>query len=90
MQKVQEPWLGSRLVLEEVAARHRSDFWVQFEIGYFFRNKDPDPTRAVGLLRAASALRPDCGTALELLGGALSDGQDLDGAIAASKEMARK
>jgi tetratricopeptide (TPR) repeat protein len=89
LQRVTGPWPGSREALAAVAARHRSDFWVQYEIGYFYMHKARDPRRAAEALRAALAVRPDCRTALEMLAWASVLLNDPAGAVACHQEAVR-
>jgi tetratricopeptide (TPR) repeat protein/tRNA A-37 threonylcarbamoyl transferase component Bud32 len=89
LQQQTRAWPGARQALASAGARHPDDFWVQFEIGYFYVFKDPNPPLAVGYLRAALALRPDCLYALDLLAGACRTTGDPDGALAAYQQALR-
>jgi Tfp pilus assembly protein PilF len=88
LQKVDRLWPGWRAALSAAAARHRANFWVQFDIGYVYTFKDPEPARAVTSLRAALAIRPDCVSALLLLGNQL-ESSDPEGALACYREAVR-
>jgi Tfp pilus assembly protein PilF len=89
LQTLQTAWTGSRAALAQATARHAGDFWLQFEVGYYYAHKDRDPARAVASLRAALAIRPDCRYAMLLLADACHQMGDLDGAIVQYREAIR-
>jgi tetratricopeptide (TPR) repeat protein len=60
-QMLHEPLPGTEKALVAAATRHRDDFWLQLEAGYYFSQKKPNPALAAGFFRAALALRPDRG-----------------------------
>jgi serine/threonine-protein kinase len=71
-------------LLREAQRRHPEDFWINFQLGYFLQQDHPQ--EAVGYFRAALASRPDSGRAHTMLGRALYDAGDVDGAIAALRK----
>jgi tetratricopeptide (TPR) repeat protein/tRNA A-37 threonylcarbamoyl transferase component Bud32 len=72
----------ARALLRESQQRHPEDFWINFQLGCYFLQKDR-PQEAVGYFRAAVASRPESGQAHTMLGRALRDTGDTDGAISA-------
>jgi serine/threonine-protein kinase len=68
-------------LLRSAQERYPADFWLNFELGtlLFFRAK---PEEAVGYLRAALALRPNCNTVYDNLGSVLADKGQVEEAIA--------
>jgi tetratricopeptide (TPR) repeat protein len=86
----QGPWPQSaRAAINREADRRRDDFWVQFEVGFYYSYKDPQPGKAVGRLRAALALRRDHPYALSLLAHALEAVGDRAGAEYSFREAVR-
>jgi tetratricopeptide (TPR) repeat protein len=83
------PWTGSRAELIAAANRHRNDFWVQMEAGYYFTIKDVQPALAAGYLRAALALRPDRGYPLVLLASSVARSGDSDSSLELYREVVR-
>ncbi|MBX9583569.1 MAG: tetratricopeptide repeat protein, partial [Gemmataceae bacterium] len=79
-QVVGKTWARGADLLEAAAARHPDDFWVQFEAGYYWAVKDPQPARAMQHLQAALALRPDNPNAMMLMRGLLRKAGDTAGA----------
>jgi serine/threonine-protein kinase len=65
--------------LERVQRHHPHDFWVNFELGHLFGERDP--AVAVGYFRAAEALRPGAAVVQTKLGSELGDLGQLDNAI---------
>jgi eukaryotic-like serine/threonine-protein kinase len=53
------PWAAAPQWLAAAAFCHPDDFWVQFEAGYYYYAKAPQPALAALHLRAAHTLRPD-------------------------------
>jgi tetratricopeptide (TPR) repeat protein len=74
----------ARALLREAQARHPEDFWINYHLGYILLEERPH--EAVGYLRAAVASRPDIGQAHIMLGRALRDSGDTDGAVAAFRK----
>jgi serine/threonine-protein kinase len=70
-----------RALLREAQQRHPDDFWINYQLGYLLQ--DERPQEAVGYFRAAVASRPDSSQAHTMLGRALRDTGDVDGAVAA-------
>ncbi|HMC88680.1 MAG TPA: serine/threonine-protein kinase, partial [Gemmataceae bacterium] len=68
-------------LLREAQQRHPGDFWINFLFGHFWDQERPQ--EAVGYFRAAVAIRPGSDQAYTMLGRALRDTGDEDGAIAA-------
>src|SRR5262249_52882338 len=62
-----QAWMDGPAWLAVAAARHPTDFWVQFEAGFYFYAKDRRPAVASAYLRAAHTLRPDLALVKELL-----------------------
>jgi len=67
--------------LRQAQQRHPGDFWINYLLGHFWDQESPQ--QAVSYFRAAVAIRPGSDKAYILLGRALSDTGDADGAIAA-------
>ncbi|HEV3258953.1 MAG TPA: protein kinase, partial [Gemmataceae bacterium] len=73
-----------RALLRQAQQLHPEDFWINFQLGYFLQ--DERPQEAVGYFRAAVASHPNSSQAHTLLGRALRDAGDADGAIAAFRK----
>jgi tetratricopeptide (TPR) repeat protein len=71
-------------LLHRAQQRHSEDFWINFQLGYILQEERPP--EAVGYLRAAVASRPDSCQAQIMLGRALRDAGDADGAITAFRK----
>jgi serine/threonine-protein kinase len=71
----------ARTLLREAQRRHPGDFWINYQLGEFLQQDRPQ--EAVGYFRAAVAIRSSNDRAYTLLGRALRDTGDADGAIAA-------
>jgi serine/threonine-protein kinase len=71
----------ARALLREAQRLHPEDFWLNFQLGYYLQEERPH--EAVGYFRAAVASRPRSSPAHTMLGRALRDTGDVDGAIAA-------
>jgi eukaryotic-like serine/threonine-protein kinase len=65
-------------LLREVQQRHPEDFWINYLLGYFWVQQRAQ--EAVGYCRAAVAIRPNSDQAHALLGKALRNVGDTDGA----------
>jgi serine/threonine-protein kinase len=65
-------------LLREVQLRHPDDFWINYLLGHFWVQQRAQ--EAVGYCRAAVAIRPNSDQAHALLGRALRNGGDTDGA----------
>jgi serine/threonine-protein kinase len=74
----------ARALLHQAQQRHPEDFWINLQFGYLLH--DERPQEALGYLRAALASRPDSTQACTMLGRALRDTGDLDGAITAFRK----
>jgi serine/threonine-protein kinase len=74
----------ARVLLHGAQQRHPEDFWINFQLGYFLQNKQPQ--EAVAYFRAAAAIRPDSAQAYGLLGKVLFATGDPKGAIAAFRK----
>jgi serine/threonine-protein kinase len=75
-------------VLVQTQRRFPGDFWINYQLGHIF-NWDARPRQseqAIAYFRAAVALRPGSAAAHNVLGAALADKGDLDGAIAAYRQ----
>jgi serine/threonine-protein kinase len=68
-------------LLSEAQQRHPGDFWINYLLGHFWDQERPQ--QAVGYFRVAVAIRPTSDQAYAMLGRALLDTGDVDGAIAA-------
>jgi serine/threonine-protein kinase len=75
----------ARTLLRDAQQRNPEDFWLNFQLGYLLQ-EERRSQEAVGYFRAAVASRPSSGKALTLLGRALRDTGDTDGAIAAFRK----
>jgi tetratricopeptide (TPR) repeat protein len=78
---------AARSLLHEAQQHHPADFWINFELGYL--SQEHGPQEAVGFLRAAVASRPDSSQAHSMLGKALREAGDMDGAVAAFRNAIR-
>ena len=74
----------ARALLLEAQQSYPEDFWINFQLGYISLKERPQD--AVGYLRAAVASRPDSSQARIMLGRALHDAGDTDGAIVAFRK----
>jgi tetratricopeptide (TPR) repeat protein/tRNA A-37 threonylcarbamoyl transferase component Bud32 len=88
-QMLHKPVVGTERALVTAATRHRDDFWLQLEAGYYFIHKTPNPTLAAGYFRAALALRPDRGYPMSLLAWASNNLGDSATAVALAEELIR-
>jgi serine/threonine-protein kinase len=71
-------------LLRESQQRHPGDFWINYLLGQFwYRDR---PQEAVGYFRVAVAVRPTSDHAYLMLGRALRDSGDAEGAIAAFRQ----
>jgi eukaryotic-like serine/threonine-protein kinase len=70
--------------LREAQQRHPGDFWINYLLGLFWAKDRPQ--EAVGYFRAAVAIRPTSDQAYTMLGRALRDSGDAEGAIAAFRQ----
>ncbi|HEV3260245.1 MAG TPA: protein kinase, partial [Gemmataceae bacterium] len=68
-------------LLRAAQLRHPEDYWINLQLGGIFMKERPG--EAVGYYRAAVASRPESSQAYIMLGRALHDSGDTDGAIAA-------
>jgi serine/threonine-protein kinase len=78
---------AARTLLHEAQQHHPEDFWINFQLGYLLQ--DQRPQEAVGFLRAAVASRPDSSRAQIMLGRALREAGDTDGAVNAFRNAIR-
>ena len=74
----------ARALVREAQQRHPEDFWINLHLGYILLAERPE--EAVGYFRAAVASRPESGQAHIMVGRALHDAGDTDGAIAAFRK----
>jgi tetratricopeptide (TPR) repeat protein len=74
----------ARALLREVQKRHPEEFWINLHLGRVLLAERPQ--EAAGYFRAAVASRPEISQAHIMLGRALRDAGDLDGAIAAFRK----
>jgi eukaryotic-like serine/threonine-protein kinase len=74
----------ARALVREAQQRHPEDFWINLHLGYILLAELPE--EAVGYLRAAVASRPESSQAHIMVGRALHDAGDTDGAIAAFRK----
>jgi serine/threonine-protein kinase len=74
----------TRALLHQAQQRHPEDFWINFQLGYLLQEERPQ--EAVGYFRAALGSRPRSSQAHIMLGRALRDAGDADGAIAAFRK----
>ena len=70
--------------MREAQQRHPEDFWINLHLGYILLAERPE--EAVGYFRAAVASRPESSQAHIMVGRALHDAGDTDGAIAAFRK----
>jgi serine/threonine-protein kinase len=68
-------------LLREAQQRHPDDFWINFLLGKFW--EEDYPQAAVGYFRVAVAIRPTSDQAYIMLGRALRNAGDAEGAVAA-------
>jgi serine/threonine-protein kinase len=78
---------AARALLHDAQQHHPEDFWINYQLGYLLQ--DQRPQEAVGFLRAAVASRPDSSQAHTMLGRALREAGDTDGAISAFRNAIR-
>ena len=78
---------AAQALLQQAQRRHPDDFWINFQLGYLLQEERP--REAAGYLRAAVASRPESSQAQILLGRALRDAGDPDGAAAAFRAAIR-
>jgi serine/threonine-protein kinase len=71
-------------LLRAAQLRHPEDYWINLQLGVVLMEEHPG--EAVGYLRAAVGSRPDSSQAYIMLGRALYDSGDTDGAIAAFRK----
>jgi tetratricopeptide (TPR) repeat protein len=71
-------------LLREAQQRHPGDFWINYLLGMFWYKDHPQ--EAAGYFRVAVAVRPTSDGAWVMLGRALLDSGDADGAIAAFRQ----
>ena len=74
----------ARALVREAQQRHPEDFWINLHLGYILLAERPE--EAVGYFRAAVASRPESSQAHIMVGRALHDAGDTDGAIAAFRK----
>ncbi len=74
----------ARALVREAQRRHPEDFWINLHLGHILLAERP--REAVGYFRAAVASRPESSQAHLMLGRALHDAGDTDGAIAAFRK----
>ncbi len=74
----------SRALVRAAQQRHPEDFWINLHLGYILLADRP--VEAVGYFRAAVASRPESSQAHIMVGRALHDAGDTDGAIAAFRK----
>ena len=74
----------ARALVREAQQRHPEDFWINLHLGYILLAERPQ--EAVGYFRAAVASRPESSQAHIMVGRALHDAGDADGAIAAFRK----
>ena len=74
----------ARALLRAAQQRHPEDFWINLHLGCVLLAERPK--EAVGYFRAAVASRPESSEAHIMLGRALHDAGDTDGAIAAFRK----
>jgi serine/threonine-protein kinase len=74
----------AQALLREAQQRHPGDFWINYLLGVFWIKERPQV--AVGYFRVAVAIRPTSDQAYMMLGRALLDSGDADGAIAAFRQ----
>ena len=76
--------MEARALVREAQQRHPEDFWINLHLGYILLAERPE--EAVGYFRAAVASRPESSQAHIMVGRALHDAGDTDGAIAAFRK----
>ena len=74
----------ARALVRAAQQRHPGDFWINLHLGYILLAERPE--EAVGYFRAAVASRPESSQAHIMVGRALHDAGDADGAIAAFRK----
>ena len=74
----------ARALVRAAQQRHPDEFWINYHMGYISLAERPQ--EAVGYFRAAVASRPESSQAHIMLGRALHDAGDTDGAIAAFRK----
>jgi serine/threonine-protein kinase len=74
----------AQALLHKAQERHPEDFWINYQLGYLLQEERP--REAAGFFRAALASRPDSGQAQIMLGRALRDAGDANGAITAFRK----
>jgi tetratricopeptide (TPR) repeat protein len=74
----------ARALVRAAQRRHPDEFWINYHLGYILLKERPQ--EAIGYFRAAVAGRPDNSQAHIMLGRALHDAGDTDGAIAAFRK----
>ncbi len=74
----------ARALVRAAQQRHPDEFWINYHMGYISLAEHPQ--EAVGYFRAAVASRPESSQAHIMLGRALHDAGDTDGAIAAFRK----
>ena len=74
----------ARALVRAAQQRHPDEFWLNYHMGYTLLAEHPQ--EAVGYFRAAVASRPESSQAHIMLGRALHDAGDTDGAIAAFRK----
>jgi serine/threonine-protein kinase len=72
----------ARSLLRAAQQQHPTDFWINFDLAGSLMRKGSDPEQAVGFLRAALVVRPECYAVYNSLGIALKGKGQLDEAIA--------
>jgi tetratricopeptide (TPR) repeat protein len=75
---------AAQALLHQAQQRHPEDFWINFQLGYLLQEERP--REAAGYLRAAVASRPESSQAQIMLGRALRDAGEADGAITAFRK----
>ncbi|HSZ58214.1 MAG TPA: protein kinase [Tepidisphaeraceae bacterium] len=71
-------------MLRDAQQRHPDDFWINYLLGRFWGQEQPQ--RAIAFYRAAVAIRPSSDQAYVVLGAALRDAGDTDEAIVAFRK----
>jgi serine/threonine-protein kinase len=74
----------ARALLREAQRRHPEDFWLNLQLGCYLQEERPQ--EAVACFRAAVAIRPSSDQAYTMLGRALRNLGDADGASAAFRK----
>jgi serine/threonine-protein kinase len=78
---------SARALLHQAQQRHPEDFWINLQLGYLLQ--DERPREAIGYFRAAMAARPESSQAHLMLGRALREAGDADGAMSAFRNAIR-